>query len=104
MSIDARVNPSISILDTLEGNTPNKRFIGTFIVARRDGKALLPGHLEALCAYAWHLIKECMEQNASRELFLGYRASKEDFLGFFKKWCAENPDESLRELASPYDL
>ena len=96
-SSDPRINTAISDLNLVKEVAINKQDIGSILVVRRDGKDLLPGHLMALCAYGRYLRSKSQAQDSNG-------ASKEGFLDFFEKWRAENPDESLRELVSPYDL
>ncbi|KAF2795656.1 hypothetical protein K505DRAFT_9872 [Melanomma pulvis-pyrius CBS 109.77] len=106
--VQPRRNLTVESLNPLQGGVPGEQRIGSVIVARQDGKPLLFGHVQALGFYAQSLIMRYEEEVYTTRIdlhtFFEERPSREEFEQFFSMWRERYPDESVRDLISPYDL
>jgi len=73
---------------------------GSVAVFRKDGRALLPGHLRALVDYSFATFD--VRDVIGKDIFS--IASKKTFLIYFEKWRAEELGGTRGDLVSPYDV
>lgn len=96
-----------------------KSVLDSAVVMRKDGKELIPRHLEVLCFFCKHVLEEVFEDEAGKvglsddpyvrgvqEKTFQKLACRKGFLEFYDSYCLERgaEDARWRNLPSPYDM
>ncbi len=96
-----------------------KTVLDSAVVMRKDGRELLPRHLEALCFFCKNVVEEVLggdvghvglsENPYTREMqkkTFRKLACRKGFLEFYHSYCLEKAvrDERWRSLPSPYEM
>lgn len=95
-----------------------KTVLDSAVVMRKDGRELLPRHLEVLCFFCKHVFEKVLEgdlghvglskntriQEKQKKTFRRL-ACRKGFLEFYERYCMEKGfhDERWRNLPSPYE-
>lgn len=96
-----------------------KIVLDSAVVLRKDGRELLPRHLEALCFFCKYVVEEVLggyvghvglsenpyTQEMQKKTFRRL-ACRKGFLDFYNSYCLEKAvrDERWRDLPSPYEM